>query len=139
MIINKIDIVRMADLSAENRSYIETILADKTVTVLETSTYSEEGVMDVRNKACDALLAHRVGQKTQGARYSSIANKIHVGRVTPRDDVERPAFIPEGVKERVKYDKNDPERRTLQKDLEQAMEGHGIFSVDMKSEFRHQS
>jgi len=134
LVINKIDIVRMADLSAENRSYVETITADKSVIVLETSTYSEEGVMDVRNAACEALLAQRVEQKLKGTRIASVANKIHVAMPNKRDDVERTPFIPDSVKSRVKYDKEDPNRRQLEKDAEQAMDGIDIWSVDTKSE-----
>lgn len=124
----------MADLSPENRSYVETITADKSVIVVETSTYSEEGVMDVRNAACEALLAQRVEQKLKGTRIASVANKIHVAMPNKRDDVERTPFIPEAVKNRVKYDKEDPNRRQLEKDMEQAMDGIDVWSVDTKSE-----
>jgi nucleolar GTP-binding protein len=124
----------MADLSPENRSYVETITADKSVIVVETSTYSEEGVMDVRNAACEALLAQRVEQKLKGTRIASVANKIHVAMPNKRDDVERTPFIPEAVKNRVKYDKEDPNRRQLERDMEQAMDGIDVWSVDTKSE-----
>jgi nucleolar GTP-binding protein len=133
LVINKIDIVRLADLSPENRSYVETITVDPTVTVVEASTYSEEGVMNVRNTACDLLLAHRVEQKMRGSRIEAIANKIHVAMPQKRDDVERTPFIPEAVKDRVKYDKMDPNRRTLERDIEQGMMGGEIFSMDVKS------
>lgn len=133
LVINKIDIVRLADLSPENKSYVETITADPTVTVVEASTYSEEGVMNVRNTACDLLLAHRVEQKMRGSRIEAIANKIHVAMPQKRDDVERTPFIPEAVKDRVKYDKMDPNRRTLERDIEQGMMGGEIFSMDVKS------
>lgn len=90
--------------------------------------------MDVRNAACEALLAQRVEQKLKGSRINSVANKIHVAMPVKRDDVERKPFIPEAALNRVKYDKNDPERRTLERDLEQAMDGVDIFSADTRSE-----
>ncbi|KAK8846579.1 hypothetical protein IAR55_005665 [Kwoniella newhampshirensis] len=137
LVINKIDIVRLSDLSAENRSYLDSIIADKSITVVEASTYSEEGVMNVRNTACDALLAHRVEQKLKGSRIEMVANKIHVAVPQKRDDVERKPFIPEAVKNKAKYDKTDPERRRLEKDAEQEMElsGMGIFSADTKKNY----
>jgi nucleolar GTP-binding protein len=139
LVINKIDIVRLSDLSPENRAFVESILADKTVTVVEASTYSEEGVVNVRNVACDALLAHRVEQKLRGNRIESVANKIHVAVPQKRDDVERAPFIPDAVKSRVKYDKEDPNRRKLERDEEQYLEhsGMGIFSADTKSTWHH--
>jgi hypothetical protein len=135
LVINKIDIVRLSDLSPDNRAFVETITADKSVTVVEASTYSEEGVINVRNTACEALLAQRVEQKLKGSRIASVANKIHVAVPVKRDDVERKPFIPEAAKNRVKYDKNDPDRRRLERDDEQALDGVDIYSVDTRSEF----
>lgn len=134
LVINKIDIVRLSDLSEENRSYVDTILADKSVTVVEASTYTEEGIMNVRNTACDALLAHRVEQKLQGSRIEMVANKIHVAIPQKRDDVERKPFIPDTVAHKVKYDKEDPNRPRTERDYEQELDhsGMGVYSVDMK-------
>jgi len=134
LVINKIDIVRLSDLTPENRAYVESITSDPNVTVVEASCYTEEGVMNVRNAACDALLAHRVEQKLKGSRIELVANKIHVAMPQKRDDVERKPFIPAGVEGRVKYDKKDPERRRVERDDEVAMEGYGIYTSDMKSE-----
>lgn len=138
LVINKIDIVRLADLTPENRAFVETIIADKTVTVVETSTYSEEGVMDVRNKSCDQLLAHRVEQKLRGHRIEAVANKIHVAVPQKRDELDRPAFIPEAAKSRAKYDKEDPNRRKLEKDIEQEAAVNpwlGIYTQDVKRDY----
>ena len=134
LVINKIDITRLADLTPENRAFVDSITEDKTVTVVEASTYSEEGIMNVRNVACEALLAQRVEQKLKGTRINAVANKIHVAMPVKRDDVERKAFIPAAVASRVKYDKNDPDRRTLERDMEQALDGVDIYQVDTRSE-----
>jgi nucleolar GTP-binding protein len=139
LVINKIDIVRLADLTPENRAYVETILSDKSVLVVEASTYSEEGVMDVRNKACELLLAHRVEQKLRGNRIEAVANKIHVAMPKKRDDVERTAFIPDAVKTRTKYDAEDPERRKLERDTEQEMGLNpwlGIYTQDLRRDWQ---
>ncbi len=75
---------------------------------MEVSCYSDEGVTDLKTKACDALLAHRVESKLKGNKINSVINRIHVAQPKPRDDIERAPFIPEAVLERKKYDKNDP-------------------------------
>lgn len=125
----------MSDLTPENRAFVESITSDKSVTVVEASCYSEEGVMAVRNTSCDALLAHRVEQKLKGSRIEAVANKIHVAVPVKRDDVDRAPFIPESAVMRPRYDKSDPDRKTLERDAEQAMDnGVGVFSADTKSE-----
>jgi nucleolar GTP-binding protein len=133
-VINKIDIVRLSDLHPDNRAYVDAILADPTITLVEASTYSEEGVMEVRNIACEALLAARVEQKLKGNRINAVANRIHVAMPIKRDDVERTPFIPEGVKDKKKYDKNDPDRIRLERDAEQEADGVAVFMADTKSE-----
>ncbi|KAI9635649.1 P-loop containing nucleoside triphosphate hydrolase protein [Dioszegia hungarica] len=135
LVINKIDIVRLSDLSEENRAYIDSITSDSTVTVVEASTYSEEGVMNVRNTACDALLAHRVEQKMRGNRIEAIANKVYVAMPAKRDEVDRAPFIPDAVKAREKYNKEDPERRTLERDVEQGMMHGEVFSADSRKNY----
>src|SRR6266481_3155782 len=118
LVINKIDITRPEDLNPSDAALLAEITSAGDVKLVQTSCYSEEGVMDVKNIACDALLAHRVETKLKGSKINSVANCIHVSLPKARDDLVREPFIPEAVKERKKYDKNDPERRRLERDLE---------------------
>lgn len=134
LVINKIDVCRLDDLEPSNRALVDEIINGEDVSVVQASTYTEEGVMDVRSTACDALLAHRVEQKLKGSRIESVANKIHVAVPKARDTVERPAFIPPTVAGRVKYDKTDENRRRVERDDEVEMEGKGIYSTDLKSQ-----
>ncbi|CED84960.1 gtp binding protein 4 [Phaffia rhodozyma] len=131
LVINKIDIVRLSDLTPANRALVDEITAQGDVTVVQASCYSEEGVIDVRDAACDALLAHRVEAKLKGSRINSVANKIHVSQPKPRDDVERKPFIPDVVRDRKKYDKDDPDRIRTEKDIENEQGGPGVYSLPM--------
>jgi nucleolar GTP-binding protein len=135
LVINKIDVCRLEELSVENRAFVDEIIGKENVQVVQASCYTEEGVMSVRDASCDALLAHRVEQKLRGNRLEAVANKIHVAVPKARDTVERPAFIPEAAKNKKKYDKNDPDRIKLEKEIEQEMEGKAIFSADTRSEW----
>jgi nucleolar GTP-binding protein len=133
LVINKIDVMRLEQLPAESRALVDQIIKGEDVKVVQASCHTEEGVMDVRNAACDALLAHRVEAKMKGNKVNSIVNRIHVAMPKPRDDIKREPFIPEVVLNRRKYDPNDPERRTLEKDIEAQEGGPGVYSIDMRS------
>ncbi|KAM0752608.1 P-loop containing nucleoside triphosphate hydrolase protein [Meredithblackwellia eburnea MCA 4105] len=135
IVINKIDIMRPADLDPTRKAMLDAILAEDNVKILELSCVSEEGVMDVRNAACDALLAHRVESKEKTKRVENVANRVRVAVPAPRDGVKREPFIPEKVLTRKKYDKEDPERRMLERDLEEENGGAGAYSVDMKKNY----
>ena len=134
LVINKIDVKRLEDLSPENRSFVQEIIDTEDVQCIQVSCYSEEGVMELKNKACDALLAHRVEIKLKGNKVNSIVNRVHVAQPVPRDDIERPPFIPDVVKDRKKNDKNDSEKRKLLRDIEAEEGGPGVYSVNIKSE-----
>lgn len=133
LVINKIDIVRLSDLTPANRALVEEIISQGDVTCVQASCYSEEGVIDVRDAACDALLAHRVEAKLKGSRINSVANKIHVSQPKPRDELERKPHIPDSVRERKKYDKDDPDRIRTEKDIENESGGPGVYSLPMWS------
>lgn len=130
VVFNKIDVVRPEDLDPERKALIETMekLPDIHVQFLQLSCITEEGIMEVRNKACDILLSSRLEHKTKNARMSNILNKIHVARPTSRgDSIDREPYIPPEVLNLKKYDPNDPERRKLSKDIEAENGGAGVY------------
>lgn len=132
LVINKIDVMRLEQLPAETRTLVDQIIEGDNVKVVQASCHTDEGVMDVRNAACDALLAHRVEVKLKGNKLNQVANRIHVAMPKPRDDIKREPYIPEAVLNRRKYDPNDPERRKLEKDIEPEQGGAGVYNIDMR-------
>lgn len=135
IVINKIDVCKIEDLDAERRQMIDEIISQEDIQLLQVSCFSEEGVMDVRNQACDALLAHRVEAKEQTKRVDNVANRIRVALPVKRDDYERQPFIPESVLQRKKYDIKDPNRIVLEKDLEAQNGGAGVYSINLKKSY----
>ncbi|KAH8107631.1 GTP binding protein 4 [Cristinia sonorae] len=135
LVMNKIDVVRLEDLSAENRALVDEIINGEGILNVQVSCYTDEGVMELKNKACDALLEHRVDAKLKGNKINSIINRLHVAQPKARDEVVREPFIPDAVKEKKKYDKNDPERRRLEKDIEAEEGGAGVYNINLKKNY----
>ncbi|KAJ4494502.1 P-loop containing nucleoside triphosphate hydrolase protein [Lentinula lateritia] len=135
LVINKIDVTRLEDLNSDSRALVQEIIDSEDVQCVQVSCYSEEGVMDLKNKACDALLTARVENKIKGSKINTIINRIHVAQPKARDDVVRTPFIPDAIKERKKYDKNDPDRRKLLKDVEVEEGGAGVFNINLKRDY----
>lgn len=75
----------------------EVSMADEELTLLTMSTLSEEGVMDVKQIACDRLLTSRVERKLRGKRMPDVLNRMHVAMPAKRDTVARPPVIPKGL------------------------------------------
>ncbi|KDQ07156.1 hypothetical protein BOTBODRAFT_38989 [Botryobasidium botryosum FD-172 SS1] len=135
LVINKIDVTRLEDLSPENRALVDEIITKEDVKVVQASCYTEEGVMDVKHTACDALLAHRVENKLKGSKINTVLNRIHVAQPKARDDIVREPFIPDIVKRRKKYDKTDPDRRKLERDIEAEEGGAGVYNLNIKKNY----
>ncbi|KAJ7641327.1 P-loop containing nucleoside triphosphate hydrolase protein [Roridomyces roridus] len=135
LVINKIDVVRLDDIPAESRALVQEIIDAEDVKCVQVSCYSDEGVMDLKTQACDALLAHRVDNKVKGSKIASVINRIHVAQPKPRDDIVRAPCIPDVVKDRKKYDKDDPERRPLLRDTELVEGGAGVFNINLKDNY----
>ena len=135
LVLNKIDLIRPDELSQEDKQSLQEIL-DLGVEMISCSCMTEEGVMAVKETACEKLLAQRVDSKISGQKINDVLNKLHLAIPRARDEVQRPAFIPEAVKLRKRYDPTDPERIKLERDLEQENGGAGVYSIDLKRDYQ---
>lgn len=142
IVVNKIDVRRPEDLDPEEQQELQDILKSDDVELLQASCTTTEGVTAVKNAACDKLLAERVAQKLKSGsntsgdpsgRLGDVLARIHVAR--PMGGATRETFIPDAVKNLKKYDKNDPNRRTLERDLEEENGGAGVYSFDMQRDY----
>ncbi|CAF1130262.1 unnamed protein product [Adineta ricciae] len=124
IVVNKTDIKRLDELSEEKKAVFEQFRKDD-IRIVEMSTFSEEGVIEVRNEACDRLLAHRVDIKLKSRKVNDVLNRLHVVQPQKRDERVRAPFIPEGVIQRLESMQVTPTESTKKKterDLEVELE-----------------
>ncbi|RKU45882.1 Nucleolar GTP-binding protein 1 [Coniochaeta pulveracea] len=142
IVVNKIDIKKPEDLEPELQAELQSLLKSGEVEMLQLSCNTQEGVQAVKNAACERLLAERVAQKLKagttstggvGGRLGEVMARIHVAQ--PMNGVVRETFIPEGAKTMKKYDKSDPERRKLARDVQDENGGAGVYNVDMRADY----
>ncbi|KAK4100840.1 P-loop containing nucleoside triphosphate hydrolase protein [Parathielavia hyrcaniae] len=142
VVLNKMDIKTFEELDPEMQAELQDLTKSGDVELLRASCATQDGVQDVKNLVCERLLAERVSQKLKagtasngalGSRLTEVMARIHVAQ--PMDGVTRETFIPEALKGLKKYDKSDPERRTLARDVEEANGGAGVFNVDLKKDY----
>ena len=142
IVINKIDIMRPEDLDAETQEKLQELLKSDNVELLQLSCTTTEGLMNVRNAACDRLLAERHAQKlnagtnTSGevtGRLADVMRRIHVAQ--PIGGVTRETFIPEAALTKIKFDRSDPDRPKLMRDFEEENGGAGVFNLNLKEQY----
>jgi len=142
LVVNKIDVTRPEDLSPDVQAELQTLLKSGEVEMLQLSCNTQEGVQDVKNAACERLIADRVNQKLKagtsnsgevGGRLADVMARIHVAQPMGGKTLE--TFIPEGIKTMKKYSKEDPERRRLARDVQDENGGAGVYNVDMRADY----
>lgn len=139
LVINKIDVAKLEDLDDERAGLVRSLVdeSDGSVQIAEISTFTDEGIMDLKQTACETLLATRVEGKVKGPKANSILNRLHVATPQRRDDVERKPFVPESIASgtRKKFDLHDPLRRRTEKDIQEEQGGAGVHNIDMKKNY----
>jgi nucleolar GTP-binding protein len=142
IVINKIDLMRPDQLDPETQEQLQGMLKSGEVEILELSCNTMEGVMAVRNSVCDRLIAARNAEKLKAGTNSSgepsgrlgdLLRRIHVAQ--PLGGVTRETSIPEAVLNRKKYDKDDPDRPLLERDLEEQEGGAGVYNIDLRKNY----
>lgn len=132
IVANKIDIVKLDDLSDQRRQVLKDIEQDSELNIMEMSTVTDEGVMEVKIEACERLLSFRVEQKMRTKKVDGVLNRLHVAIPKPRDDKERPPCIPENVLIK-KLSEAERKKRKLARDLE--VEAGDDYIVDLAKEY----
>jgi nucleolar GTP-binding protein len=140
LVINKIDVRQIGQLSAEEQQSLQRITGPGSgVEVVELSCYTDQGVMEARNFACDKLLASRVESKLRsGAKVNDVLQKIHVAQPQQRDERPRPAFIPDAIRNRMVdggQEQLQSEERVLERDIERENGGAGVYIIDLKKKY----
>jgi nucleolar GTP-binding protein len=142
IVVNKIDLVAREQLDEIIQDKLQAMLKSGEVELLQMSCTTTEGVMQARNAACDRLIAVRNSEKLKGGtnsageptgRLGDLLRRIHVAQ--PMGGVTRELFIPEEVKRKIKFDKNDPNRPKLERDLEEENGGPGVYNINLKKNY----
>jgi len=142
VVINKIDIMKPEDLDTEAKAMLDSMLKSGEVELLQLSCTTTEGVTEVKNAACERLIADRVAQKLKagtnssgsvGGRLGDVLTRIHVAQ--PLGGILREPYIPDAAKKLRKFAKDDPERPRLARDIEEENGGAGVYNINLKDQY----
>ncbi|KAL3121384.1 hypothetical protein niasHT_004968 [Heterodera trifolii] len=137
--LNKIDLITRKDLIAEKEAILREKLETAGVPVVELSTLTQQGITELRDKACDALLAQRVEKKLQVkgiGQGGSVISRLFVAYPTPRDDKVRAPHIPETVLRRhaeMEVEDGEKPKRKLERELE--LEQGREYKLDLNKHY----
>jgi nucleolar GTP-binding protein len=130
IVLSKIDIQKYSDLKDEERAAIENLAKVSNAYLIQMSNISKEGIDDVKSKACDILLDHRLTQKAKDPKKAeAILNRLHVAQPKRRDNIARPEIVPDSVHQGVK--KTGPTVLELQEEFG----GAGNFAIPVEEHY----
>ncbi|XP_022731074.1 nucleolar GTP-binding protein 1-like [Durio zibethinus] len=149
IVCNKTDLQPLDSLSEEDMKLVMEMKAEAMKTVmgqggepsneegvlLTMSTLTEDGVIAVKNAACERLLNQRVELKMKSKKINDCLNRFHVAIPKPRDQKERPPCIPQSVLEAKARQAAEPEKRKTEKDLEDENGGAGVYSANLRKNY----
>jgi nucleolar GTP-binding protein len=140
VVLNKADILKLEELSPEKRALLARIESEN-IPIMEMSTVTENGIMEVKQEACERLLAYRVEMKVKTKKVDGILNRLHVAIPAPRDEKTRPPCIPESVLKRRQEAATRGVKRKLERDIEEEMGDDYILDLkknyDMPEAYKH--
>ncbi|CAL8998109.1 unnamed protein product [Prunus brigantina] len=149
IVCNKTDLQPLEGISEEDMKLVMEMKSEAMKTViglggeatsdegvlLTMSTLTEDGVISVKNAACERLLNQRVDLKMKSQKINDFVNRFHVAMPQPRDQKERPPCIPQSVSEAKAKQAGDKEKRNTEKDLENENGGAGVYSANLKKNY----
>ena len=131
MVANKTDVIPYESLSAKVRAKIEEVARNAGAELMPMSNISEENIGKLKTLACDKLLEARVDAKVSAGRVKDdIMARITVATPKPRDNVQREAYIPPGVK--TTAGGKSTSNRVTEKELMIQNGGAGVYSCDYR-------
>ena len=99
VVVNKVDQQPWETLEAPKKEQVQAMADSANCTLMTMSNMSEHGVSNVKNTACDKLLATRVDARVSGNKVDNVMNRLQVFYPTPRDNATRDTCIPESVQQ----------------------------------------
>lgn len=148
IVCNKIDLQPLEGLSEDDMKLVMEMKAEAIKTViaqggepndegalLTMSALTDDGVIAVKNAACERLLNQRVEVKMKSKKINDCLNRFHVAVPKPRDTKERPPCIPQAVLEARAMASAEKEKRKLEKDLENENGGAGVYSANLRKRY----
>ncbi|KAE8745997.1 hypothetical protein FOCC_FOCC007255 [Frankliniella occidentalis] len=132
VVLSKSDVLKLSELPADRREAFKPFQQEG-VPLIEMSSLTEEGVMQVKTEACEALLAFRVDQKLRTKKVEGVLNRLHVALPAQRDGKARPPCIPEKVAEKKLKMDGCATGRKLEKDIEEELGDE--YTLDLKKNF----
>ena len=117
-------------MNKEDKEKIENLAKISNAYLIQMSNVTKNGIEDVKTKACDILLDHRLTQKAKDPKKAeAILNRLHIAEPKKRDNVPRPEIIPDSFRQGIKK-----QGKTIL-ELQEEFGGAGNFDIPVEEHY----
>lgn len=128
--LTKIDLQKFESLDKDEKKRIDQLAKASNAYLIQMSNITKQGIENVKEKACDILLDHRLTQKAKDPKKAeAILNRLHIAEPKKRDNQDRPAIVPDSVHQGIK--KQGPTIIELQEEFG----GAGNFHIPIEEHY----
>lgn len=128
--LTKIDIQPFEKLDKEEKQKIEELAKVSNAYLIQMSNITQQGIENVKTKACDILLDHRLTQKAKDPKKAeAILNRLHIAEPKKRDSYVRSEIVPNSVTAGIK--KQGPSILEMQEEFG----GAGNFHIPVEEHY----
>ncbi|XP_071692079.1 nucleolar GTP-binding protein 1 [Rutidosis leptorrhynchoides] len=149
IVCNKTDLQSLEGISEDDKKLVDEMKSEAVKTLvgqggevrdgaevlLTMSTLTEQGVIAVKNAACERLLDQRVEIKMKSKKINDCLNRFHVAMPKPRDQKDRPVCIPQAVLDAKAKEAAKESKKKLERELEEENGGAGVYSASLKKHY----
>jgi nucleolar GTP-binding protein len=130
IVLTKIDLKKFNEVDSASKKAVENLAKEANAYLIQMSNISGDGINDVKSKACDILLDYRLTQKSKDPKKEQgILNRLHITEPKKRDNIDRPAIIPESVV------RGDKKTGKSVKELQEEFGGAGVFYIPVEEHY----
>ena len=98
LVCTKRDVLKYEDLPAEEKKMVDEAVEDTHATLMHISSVQEEGLMELRNAACEQLLQLRLSNKMANRKSRTVIEKLQIVQPKPRDNQVRETGLLQGLR-----------------------------------------
>ncbi|RZF44482.1 hypothetical protein LSTR_LSTR002255 [Laodelphax striatellus] len=138
VVYSKVDIIRPDDLPEEKKATLK-IFEEQQVPTFSISTVTDEGVANLKEQACETLLAFRVEKKIHAKKVDDVLNRLTVALPRAADQSRVPC-IPDSIWTK-RQEKLTGRQRKLERDIEEEMGDDYVLDLkknyDLPDEYKY--
>jgi nucleolar GTP-binding protein len=135
IVLTKSDLKKLEDMEQDKRRQVENLAQENNIELIALSNKSKDGIQDVKQKACEMLLAFRLNNPTVGKAATAEERRMDELRIVYPSKIREDLRPKPSIPEHIVQGKKIPLGRPTLKQMEAEFGGAGAFYFPAQEHF----